>query len=167
MYVLCMFYLYFCKETWLSVNSHILKKAVLFPNVNKEHIGNLHLVRTSMGYFFPFYGRQYSNIGTVIIWLRVIVFLGLKWMALWKLSSLISPISLNDATETDNLGPAFPCQWVEGLTQAVWLQGSFPLHLSYFSKRLESVPPCLSVWHPGSRVPEKSRFLLNWSYNHL
>lgn len=54
MYVLCMFYLYFHKETWLSVNSHILKKAVLFPNVNKEHIGNLHLVRTSVDYFFPF-----------------------------------------------------------------------------------------------------------------
>lgn len=157
----CIFYLYFCKETRLSVNRVIFWSELhCFPNWTSNtfeaRIWWEHLWAISSIF------KWCNNIGTMSIWFRIKPFLRLKWKSL----GLISPISLNDKAETDNLSPRLPCQWTDGWTlqpRLLWLQGSFPLHPSHLSKWLESVSPCLSAWYPCSQSPrEEQIFILNY-----
>lgn len=71
----CIFYLFFCKETWLSVNRVIfLRKLYCFlkwkTNTFETCIWYEHL-----WIVFPIFKRS-SNIRTIFTWLRIILFLG-------------------------------------------------------------------------------------------
>ena len=73
---LCILYLHFCKEIWLSVNTVVFEESgTIYPKGTSSTF-EAHICWEHLWVIFPIF--KSSNIGTMIIWHRIISFLELK-----------------------------------------------------------------------------------------
>jgi len=71
---LCLLYLHFCKETWLSVNRVVFEESgTIYPKGTSSTFDAC-ICWEHLWVIFPIFKRS-SNIGTMIIWHRIISFL--------------------------------------------------------------------------------------------
>ena len=143
---LCVLYLHFCKETWLSVKRVVFEESgTIYPRGTSSTFA-AHICWEHLWVIFPIFKRS-SNIGTMIVWHRIISFLELKGgtfrdYAVWAL-----PFLWMTKLKRTSSAVRFPASWWRG-----WHHSQrFLSCLSCFSMRLESLSLCLSARRPCSQ----------------